>query len=100
MCLARLLTFLKLEKVTQISFAEYHSKRNFVERVHAEENQALSKHGPFSSKSVHKNACPSSVEHRENMEHVAEEVRRCIEGASFGQKRIQSYRGIKPEDFV
>ena len=38
MCMARLLQFLKLEKITQVSFAEYHSKRNYVERVHAEEN--------------------------------------------------------------
>ena len=31
MCLVRLLLFLKLEKITQCSFAEYHSKRNYVE---------------------------------------------------------------------
>ena len=41
MCLPRLLHFLNLEKVTQVSFAEYHSKRNFVERVHAEENSVI-----------------------------------------------------------
>ena len=39
MCLARLLKFLKLDKACQTSFAEYHSKRNFVERAHAEENR-------------------------------------------------------------
>lgn len=33
MCLARLLNFLKLEKITQVSFAEYHSERNYVERA-------------------------------------------------------------------
>ena len=44
MCLVRLLNFLKLDKITQVSFAEYHSKRNFVERAHAEENRVLSKH--------------------------------------------------------
>lgn len=32
---------LKLHKLTQVSFAEYHSKRNYVERVHAEENRVL-----------------------------------------------------------
>lgn len=47
MCLARLLNLLKLDRITQVSFAEYHSKRNFVERVHAEGNRVLSKHGPF-----------------------------------------------------
>ncbi len=35
-------------QVKQVSF-EYHSKRNFVERVHAEENRVLSKHGPIKS---------------------------------------------------
>ena len=41
MCLVRLLKFLKLHKITQISFAEYYTKRNFVKHVHAEENQVL-----------------------------------------------------------
>ncbi len=58
--LVRLLRYLNLDKV---SFAEYHSKRNFVERVHAEENRVLSKRGPFSSKSLHKSAAPGSQEH-------------------------------------
>ena len=31
MYLARLLNFLELEKITQVSLAEYHSKGNFVE---------------------------------------------------------------------
>ena len=31
MCLVRLLRFLKLDKITQVSFTEHHSKRNFVE---------------------------------------------------------------------
>ena len=74
MSIVRLLNFLKLDKVTQVSFAEYHSKRNFVERVHAEENRVLSKHGPFHSKPIHKNASVGSNEHMENMESVAEEV--------------------------
>ena len=42
MCMPRLMNFLKLDKITQISFAEYHSKRNLVERVHAEQNSVLS----------------------------------------------------------
>lgn len=41
MCIVRLLNFLKLDKVSQISFAEYHSKRNFVERVHRGEPYAF-----------------------------------------------------------
>ena len=38
MCLARLLKFLNLDKICQTLFAEYHSKRNFVEHTHAKEN--------------------------------------------------------------
>ena len=70
MVLVRLLSFLKLDKVTQISFAEYHSKGNFVERVHAEENRVLSKHGPFLSKPLHENASVGSKEHMQNIENV------------------------------
>ncbi len=67
MCLVRLLQFLKLNKITQVSFAEYHSKRNFVERAHAEENRVLAAHGPFRSDSRHKYAVAGSHEHYENM---------------------------------
>ena len=63
MLLVRFLKFLNLDKMTQRSFAEYLSKWNFVERVHAVENNSLSIHGPFSSKSIHKNAVPGSKEH-------------------------------------
>ena len=45
MFLVRLRQLLNIDKVVQKSFAEYNSKRNFVERVHAVENEALSKHG-------------------------------------------------------
>lgn len=43
-CLQR---YLGIKKVTQVSFAEYHSKRNPVERMHASEERELAKHGPF-----------------------------------------------------
>ena len=39
--LVQLLKFLNLDKATQRSFAEYLSKRNFVERVHAMENTSF-----------------------------------------------------------
>lgn len=41
----------------------------------------MSKHGPFSSKSVHKDG---SKEYKDNMEHMAEEVAACLRTASFG----------------
>ena len=43
-----LVRLLKLESACQVRYGKYHSKRNFVERVHAHENSALSRHGPFS----------------------------------------------------
>ncbi len=53
MSLVRLSLLLNLKKITQVSFAEYHSKRNFIERAHSEENRVLSAHGPFMSDTVH-----------------------------------------------
>ena len=100
MCLIRLLLLLKLDRITQVSFAEYHSKRNFVERVHAEENRVLAKHGPFSSKAIHQHVSTGGKEHIENMENMAEKVRKCINQASFGGKQMMCYRGVKPEDSV
>ena len=74
---------LNLTKIIQTSFAEYHSKCNFVERVHSEEHRVLSSHGPFNSKPIAK---PGTDEHIENMEAVAEEVRKCLVQALFGGK--------------
>ena len=36
--------------------------------------------------------------HRENMEHICEEVQKCLEQASFSGKPLQCYRGIKTKD--
>ncbi len=102
MCMARLLKLLKLHRICQISFAEYHSKRNFVERVHAEENRVLSKHGPFNSHEVHHRPVTvvGSTDHRDNMEHMADEVLKCLQTATFGGNPLLCYRGIKQKDFL
>ena len=42
-----LFLILRIGKITQRAFAEYHSKRNYVERLHAVENDVLSRHGAF-----------------------------------------------------
>ena len=89
-----------LDKLTQVSFAEYHSKRNYVERVHAEENRVLSSHGPFSSKIPNKHATPGTPEHKQNMESMADEVEKCISQGSFGGNQLLAFRGVKCEDFV
>lgn len=92
--------FLNLEKITQVAFAEYHSKRNFVERVHAAENEVLSKHGPFSSNALHPRVTVGSKEHRENMEDMAQAIQGCICSGSFGKEQLLCYRGIKMEDYL
>ena len=98
MLLVRLLNFLDLDKATQRSFAEYLSKRNFVERVHTVENKFLSDHGPFSSKMVHAVAAPGSKEHNENMEHMAREVVDCIGKGVFKKDPIKCFRGGGSEE--
>ena len=71
MLLVRLLKYLGLKKICQVSFAEYHSKRNLVERIHATEEKALSKHGPLESPRHE----PHTPEHKEEMEAMADKVR-------------------------
>lgn len=101
MLLVRLLKFLDLDKVTQRSFAEYLSKRNFVERVHALENKVLSNHGPFSSKKIHANPLPGSCEHKENMDSMAKDVVKCIGAGIYNKEAIQCFRGVgSVEQFV
>ena len=78
----------------QVSFAEYHSKRNPVERVHATEEKALSKHGPFETPR-HESHTP---EHKEEMEVMAEEVRIVFGQAKFAGQPILSVRGLKDRD--
>ena len=93
MLLVRLMKFLNLHKATQRSLAEYLSKRNFVERVHAIENRALSKHGVFDAHKIHKHAETGSPEHKENMEAMAEDIVASLKGTTFGGKAIYPMRG-------
>ena len=99
MCMVRILCLLHLTKLHQRSFAERHSKRNFVERVHAAENEALSRHGAFSSKKIHPHADPQSEEHMENMEAMAGEVMDCLSFARFGGRYLECFRGVKEAIF-
>lgn len=92
--LVRLRKILNIDKVTQISFAEYLSERNYVERVHAVENNLLSAHGPFNSKQVHAVCEAGSEEHKANMEKMAEDVVTCLNKGSFGERPLMCFRGI------
>ena len=92
--LSRLVKFLNLDKAVQRSFAEYLSKRNFVERCHAAENKALEKHEPFSSKQIHPSAVPGTEKHKENMEKMANDVKEVIDGTLFNKEPIRCFRGV------
>ncbi|CAG2246508.1 unnamed protein product [Mytilus edulis] len=52
MLLVRLVNFLNLDKVLQVSFEKLNSKDNPAERPRASENLALSRHGPFKTKEI------------------------------------------------
>ena len=80
MLLVRLQRYLGIKKVTQVSFAEYHSKRNPVERMHASEERELAKHGPF----VRVTEEPNMPEHKQAMEGMAEQVREVFSLQNLG----------------
>mgnify|MGYP000067249341 CR=1 FL=1 len=63
MLLVRLQRYLGMKKVSQVSFAEYHSKQNPIERVHASEERELAKHGPFARVTEE----PNTPEHKQAM---------------------------------
>ena len=95
--MARLFEF---KTVTQKSFAENHSKRNLVERVHAVHNHALSNE-QFSSKEVHSEYEIGDTRHKQNMEHTAEKVRQCLMHTQYGGNPCLALRGIgADENFI
>jgi hypothetical protein len=101
MSLVRLSKFLKVDRIMQVAFAEYNSKRNFVERVHPQVNKALSDHGPFCSHRKYPDeTCPGKKEHRENIEDMACSVIECLKSVKFGGKYADIYRGLKEEQWV
>ena len=100
MWLVRLVRVLGLKSVTQKSFAELHSKRNFVERVHAVHNAALSNE-QFSSKAIHNEYKLGDNKHLENMEDVANKIQECLSRTQYGGKPCLTLRGIgKDENFI
>ena len=70
--------------MTQVSFAEYHSKRNPVECVHASEERELAKHGSFGRVMEE----PNTPEHKQAMEGMAEQVREVFSHEKFGGEPI------------
>ena len=100
MWLVRIARILKIKSVTQKSFAEYHSKRNPVERVHAIHNRALSNE-LFSSKAVQEKYEIGDKRHLQNMEHMAEEINKCLSKTQYGGKQCLVMRGVRnDENFI
>ncbi len=80
-----------------MSFAEYNSKRNFVEHIQADENKCLQKHAIFGDL---KSSTPETTEHREEMACFVKEVSDALKDASFGGAPILCYEGVSDEQFI
>ena len=100
MLLVRLRKFLRLKSMTQVSFSEYHSKRNYVKCVYAVENAVLSTHGPFSSPLFNSSCKTGSKIHHKNMEAMAKEVADCLSEGNFGGKPLSSPRDVKDDEYI
>ena len=94
MLLVRLSKFLNLDRILQISNAEYYSKRNFVEIVHASVNLHIQRQAVLSSTKIFSDVSPGSAEHMQNMEFVAEDLKNTMQNAKFGGHFIKCFRGI------
>ena len=98
MLLTRLRRFLKLETVVRVSYAEYHSKRNPVERVHAVHTVQLEKHGPFYFNS---NLRTDTENHKKELEKLREDIKDELSQANFGGTHTLVINGVgEEENFV
>lgn len=96
MCLVRMCHFLQRHTITQISFAEYHSKRNIAERLNAAAQTGLQSCAVLGQ---NVSSTPGSEEHRNEMEAMALEVQSAIMSQQFGGNPILVFRGVK-DDFI
>ena len=76
-----------------------HSKKNFVECVHAEENGVLSKHGLFVSQKVHKDLLLALMSTGKTW-NLWQMRLQFTDGNIWKKKPLLCYRGIKHNDFV
>ena len=98
MLLTRLRRFFKLETVVRVSYAEYHSKRNPVERVHAVHTVQLEKHGPFYFNS---NLRTDTENHKKELEKLREDIKDELSQANFGGTHTLVINGVgEEENFV
>ena len=94
MLLVRLRRLLGLKVVIHLSFAEYHSNRNPVERVHAVHTKELEKHGPFQIPNLN----VDSVEHKKKMEEMREDVEAVLRHATFNGEYTTVTKGVGGEN--
>ena len=94
MLLVRLRRLLGLKAVVHVSFAEYHSKRNPLERVHAARTKELEKHGPFPIPNLN----VDSDEHKKKMEEMREDVEDVLKQARFGGEFTTVTKRVGGED--
>ena len=98
MLLTRLRRFLKLESVVRVSYAEYHSKHNPVERVPAVHTVQLEKHGPFHFNS---NLHTDTKNHKDELEKLREDIKDELNQANFGGTHTLVIDGVgEEENFV
>ena len=90
MLLVRLQRLLRLKAVVQISFAEYHTKRNAVKRVHAVHTKELEKHGPFNVPLLN----VDMLEHETKIEEMSDSVLDVLKGAKFAGKYTTVMKGV------
>lgn len=94
MLLVRLRWLLGLKVVIHLSFAEYHSKRNPVERVHTVHTKELEKHGPFQIPNLN----VDSVEHKKKMEEMHKDLEVVLRQATFNGKYTTVTKGVGGEN--
>ena len=81
-----------------LSYAEYHSKRNPVERVHAVHTVQLEKHGPFHFNS---NLHTDTKNHEDELEKSREDIKDELNQANFGGTHNLVINGVgEEENFV
>lgn len=99
--MVRMLKFLNLDKIIQISFTEYNSKRIFFERIHAVEDKLLARHGPFSSHAIHVDSnVLGSQKHIENMENTSEAEIESFKQGRFDGRPLNDFRAATNSSYI
>ena len=73
-----------------------------MERVHSVDDEALSRHGPFTAHKIFNEKCiqPGSSKRKRNMDEMAKDVAECLGQVRFGGSNLEAYRGIKQSEYV